>query len=279
MQRKQFPGILAHAITIHKSQGSTYEFMKCSMNKSFNPAGMAYTMLSRAKNRAGIKLDNFKSHMIKTNEKAVNEMNRMREESLLNICNPLLQLKNPVILLLNIRSWNCHIDHILNDPIYLINCSILCFTETKVQNTNTIKSIDQLDSNWHDIHLPSEHGLTICYQKNKIQFICQLEIDPFIEALACKFKYEQTEFIIILLYRKPGTILNYYMQQISEQLRVLRHSHSCRMILLGDFNIDQRLETNINRFAAIKQTHKMEQKTKYTTHVDGGILDLIFDIF
>ena len=67
------------------------------------------------------------------------------------------------------------------------------------------------------------------------------------------------------------------MQQISEQLRVLRHSHSCRMILLGDFNIDQRLETNINRFAAIKQTHKMEQKTKYNTHVDGGILDLIFD--
>ena len=36
MQKKQFPGILSHAITIHKSQGSDYEYMQGSINKFFN---------------------------------------------------------------------------------------------------------------------------------------------------------------------------------------------------------------------------------------------------
>ena len=67
------------------------------------------------------------------------------------------------------------------------------------------------------------------------------------------------------------------MQQISEQLRVLHESHFCRIIMLGDFNCDQRLEENVKRFEEIKQTYNMEQKIQFATHVHGGILDLLFD--
>ena len=33
-ERKQFPGIFAHAITVHKSQGSTFEYMMGDMNRT-----------------------------------------------------------------------------------------------------------------------------------------------------------------------------------------------------------------------------------------------------
>ena len=34
VQRKQFPAILGHAITVHKSQGSTLEYMKGDLDRS-----------------------------------------------------------------------------------------------------------------------------------------------------------------------------------------------------------------------------------------------------
>ena len=275
-QRKQFPGILAHAVTIHKSQGSTYQYMHGNISRDFNKPGMAYTMLSRAKNRSGIKLNNFTSRMIKTNRQALNEMDRMHEESLLDISHPLLQMETPVILLLNIRSWNSHIHHMLKDPIYLNLCSILCFTETKVENEYNIKRINQFDSNWDDIHFSTDHGLTICFQKNRMKLLCELTTNPSIEAVAIKFQYQQSEFILILIYRKPGAILN-FVQQLTEQIRTFRQSHSCRIILLGDFNIDQRSDHNVNQFSAMKQEFLMQQKSTFTTHIDGGILDLVFD--
>ena len=160
-QRKQFPGILAHAITIHKSQGSTYHHMQGHMNQKFAAPGMAYTMLSRAQNRSGIKLHNFKSTMIATNQNALNEMSRMREDSVLKITHALLLMQSPVLLLLNIRSWNSHITHHTSDPIYMNTCAILCFTETKVTNIQNVTRISDFDSSWKDIHYTTSHWLAI----------------------------------------------------------------------------------------------------------------------
>lgn len=237
---------------------------------------MAYTMLSRAQNRAGIKLDSFNASMIKTNENALKEMNRMRKENVLDISHPITQMQCPIALLLNIRSWSLHINHIMRDHIYLDNCSILCFTETKVSNTYKIKRINQFDSDWEDMHFTTDHGLAICYKKKDITFITNITISLGIEAVVCKFQYQTTDFILILLYRKPGVISN-FIHQLTEQIRAIRQSYSCRIIILGDFNLDQNLPENINLFSSFKQEFSMHQKTTFTTHNDGGILDLIFD--
>ena len=34
VQRKQYPGILGHAITVHESQGSTLEYMKGDLDRT-----------------------------------------------------------------------------------------------------------------------------------------------------------------------------------------------------------------------------------------------------
>lgn len=85
VERKQFPLVLGHAITIHKSQGSTLEHMSGNMDqttkngKGLAPvgSGMLYTLLSRAKCRNNLQLLNFneQKHM-KVNEAAVQDMER-----------------------------------------------------------------------------------------------------------------------------------------------------------------------------------------------------------
>ena len=49
------------------------------------------------------------------------------------------------------------------------------------------------------------------------------------------------------------------------------------MILLGDFNLDQRDQSNIVLFSELRQEFSLSQRSNSTTHIDGGILDLVFD--
>ena len=53
----QFPVVLAYAITIHKSQGMTYQRVACDISRCFAP-GQAYVALSRCSRLAGLFLVN-----------------------------------------------------------------------------------------------------------------------------------------------------------------------------------------------------------------------------
>ena len=276
-QRKQFPGILAHAITVHKSQGSTYEYMIGCMDDSrmWKNPGMTYTMLSRAQNRSRIKLNNFASDKIKHYEEALKEINRMREECPLVLKHKLTEMSSPVIMLLNIRSWNKHIGHLTNDPIYLNSCSIICLTETKLTN-NCINRISNIDENWKDAHYATSHGLAICYEQNKVLLIRELPTTSVIEIAASVFQIEDEQFILILVYRTPGSNATYFLQQLSEQVCRFQQ-FNLRTIIVGDFNLDLHVNRNLTLINNFKREFAMEQKSQFATHNDGGILDLIFD--
>ena len=51
-----------------------------------------------------------------------------------------------------------------------------------------------------------------------------------------------------------------------------------RTIIVGDFNYDQRLQENVDFVNLFFRDYSLVQNTQYSTHNDGGILDLIFDI-
>ena len=93
--RRQFPSTLGHAITVHKSQGSTPAYMQGDLNRYTSKKtargknnqqpishGQFCTLLSRAKSRDRVLLLNFEPEDIKVNESALEEMVRMRDESL-----------------------------------------------------------------------------------------------------------------------------------------------------------------------------------------------------
>ena len=208
VQRRQYPGVIAHAITIHKSQGSTLEYMIGNLNRTTSKSskhkvpigqGQVYTLLSRAKSRNKIQLLNFEPEHIRVNKDALEEMNRMRKESVFDWQHPLKKTdKN--ICLFNIRSWNAHIKHFLSDKLYTDRSSIICFTETHLNNNN-FTHLEELEDNWKDIHKPTEHGLAICYNTNKVKFINQLEGFDQIEILPVLFEIDQEQILIILVYR------------------------------------------------------------------------------
>ena len=91
-QNKEFPFILSHAIAVHKSQGSTLNYMKSDLSPSTGKktiTGKTYqqpisqgqfdTLLSRAKSRDKFLLLNFDPEQIKVNESALEEMVWMRQ--------------------------------------------------------------------------------------------------------------------------------------------------------------------------------------------------------
>ena len=129
-ERRQFLLILGHAITVHKSQGSTLAYMQGDLNQSTGKKaatgksyqqpisqGQFYTLLSRAKSRDKVLLLNFEPENIKVNESALDEMVRMRNESLFSWQHPLIELNGISMCLFNIRSWNVHLEHFLSDKI------------------------------------------------------------------------------------------------------------------------------------------------------------------
>ena len=103
VERKQFLLILGHAITVHKPRGSTLAYMQGDLNRSTGKKtatgknfqqlvshGQFYTLLSSAKSRDQVLLLNFEPENIKVNESALEEMIRMRKESLFSWQHPLI---------------------------------------------------------------------------------------------------------------------------------------------------------------------------------------------
>ena len=77
--RKQFPLILAYAVTIHKCQGLSLDCAIVDLSNKIFADGMAYVALSRVKSLAGLHLISFDKNSIKVNTKCLKEVNRLRE--------------------------------------------------------------------------------------------------------------------------------------------------------------------------------------------------------
>ena len=101
-------------------------------------------------------------------------MFRMRNNSLFNWKRPLLEMTGCKMSLLNIRSWNLHIEHFLCDKVYSDFCSVLCFTETNI-NSGLFSRISDYDGKWNDIHKRTDHGQALCYKINNIQVIKEFQ--------------------------------------------------------------------------------------------------------
>ena len=81
----QFPLILAWAITIHKSQGLTFESLIADVSNSFSE-GQVYVALSRCKSLEGIKLtQSLDEKSIKVNPKVVDFMKKSNPSELVDL--------------------------------------------------------------------------------------------------------------------------------------------------------------------------------------------------
>jgi ATP-dependent DNA helicase PIF1 len=79
VKKRQLPLILAWAITIHKAQGMTLDFIKTDIGDSIFEYGQAYVVLSRIKSIDGLSLINIDYSKIKAHPKILEYYNKIIE--------------------------------------------------------------------------------------------------------------------------------------------------------------------------------------------------------
>ena len=240
-ERKQFLLILGHAITVHKSQGSTLAYMQGDLNRSTGKKtavgknyqqpvsqGQFYTVLSRAKSPGKVLLLNFGSEDIKVNESALEEMARMRNESLFSWQHPLIKLNGSSMCLFYIRSWKSHLEHFLSEKVYSTYSSLFCFTKTNI-NDSPAKHINDILDDWKDIHKNTQHGLALCYNVSKVN-IETIEIASVLEVLPVVLEIEKETILSIVVYCMPGP-LGSFIDDLILLINELPTQH--RMLIVG----------------------------------------------
>ena len=76
--RKQFPLILAYAVTIHKCQGLSLDSAIIDLSSKVFSPGMAYVALSRVRSLSGLHLTEFNPASIIVSNSCLEEINRLR---------------------------------------------------------------------------------------------------------------------------------------------------------------------------------------------------------
>ncbi|XBW38835.1 hypothetical protein QEN19_004427 [Hanseniaspora menglaensis] len=97
VSKKQIPLILAWALSVHKSQGQTYQLLKVDVSKAFE-VGQVYVALSRATSRKGLQILGWNKKRVLTNGlvkefyKSITPVNKIDTDSI--IANLQLEIKS-----------------------------------------------------------------------------------------------------------------------------------------------------------------------------------------
>jgi hypothetical protein len=277
VERTQFPGMLAWALTVHKAQGSTYTHMVGDLTvkhaKMPIQPGLVYTVLSRATSREGLKLVSFREDKIKVNNAALGEIKRMREDNPFPWKHPLSMAPQSSIVIghLNIRSLLAHSNHLAAGNI-LQHTDVLCLTETHLAD----RTHTTYDSDTHVLKVNmTTHGIGMYIRKCCVTENVHVE-STGLEAMVYIIHFPKQSVLVITLYRPPaGNKLNFLqaLESLLSKLSVKLQQY--QVIVTGDFNMDQ-TGGNHKELRQLMAMHNMHQLISIPTHVQGGILDLIF---
>ena len=192
VERKWFLLILGHAITVHKSQGSTLGYIKCALihqqeicNSEELPtifiSGSVWHLTICARSHDKVLLLNFELEYIKVNKPVLDEMVQVRKNSLFSWQCPLIEL-NDVNMYQFERSCNGHLEHFLSGKSYSTYSSLFCFAETSI-NDSPAKHINEILHDWKEIHEITQHGLVSCYNVSKVNIFEVIDISGVLEVL------------------------------------------------------------------------------------------------
>lgn len=304
-KRIQFPVVPANALTIHKSQGGTFDKIVYDYDKSQDQQ-MVYVGLSRVKSLQGLFLTNskgdFKFHHAKGCDSPKmrelrNEYKRLQNNRLRTIVDEVgevLESSGPAttLMTINVQSLRAHKLDITTDPI-LPKVHFLALSET-----------------WLDDHSSEEiEGFTCIIQSKRVGVrsggvaIYQNTTDPdttlavphtlevvgnerdqefgkaekYGDICAAKVMVMGTEVLLVSVYISPGTTTKQKIWFLARNL--IRTAYvDTPMVVTGDFNLDITKQDSAD-FVGYMREHFMLSlcnDTKKTTTLGGTALDLTF---
>ena len=109
---------------------------------------------------------------------------------------------------------------------------------------------------------------------NKVNIIEVIEIPSVLEVLPIVLEIEKETILLVIVYRMPGPLGSFIDGFIS---MIIKLSTQHRMLVVGDLNLNQMLPEHVAKVDPLIQTFNLSQHSQYSTHIHGGILDLVFD--
>ena len=278
--RFQFPLVPSEAITIHKSQGQTYEEVVVHLGRGMD-INSYYTALSRAKKSSGLYLiGDFKPPVKPSslNQLVFDEMNRLKTERPVFATNFEIPQNKISVFYQNYPTLHKNIPNIICDKM-VTRMDFLIFVETK-SNDNQIDGYSLLHQIKYDssIHQSRPFGIAI-YGKNGIQTksittdtLLSRKGDSHFEIIICQYK----ETRIIAVYASPGYQKSSTVENI---LEFIRTKNFIQTIIIGDFNININSKEGSELEKRLLEKNfelKLEKNQNSTPHSQ---IDLIFANF
>lgn len=280
--RNQFPMVEAEAITIHKSQGSTFERVAIQIPNR-NERSMIYVALSRATRLDQLFMVGKKLLPPKPpdeNDKVVQEMSRLRKEALLipKFCY-LRDIPNGCVQIIsqNVRSLEKHINSLRNDPVFTSSQFIL------LQETWHKQSISGESISIQGKKLASRNMLPDQFARGKGTIIYHCENCP-VSSHAYVDRGPSCPIDVTICTHKDIVLINMYRSDDATEFqlkmmlfKIKNYITSSNVLLCGDFNVNlaessnpdtkkllrQLSEHNLNLLSPIQPT------TDFNTTIDG----------
>lgn len=278
--RKQFPLVPAEAMTIHKSQGQTYEFVCVDLSTGGPTRQLWYVALSRV-----TKLNNLyivrrfrPPNAPKADDPVQAELHELKTKKSLKICFNTLQLKTgTVVAYHNVRSFLKYNPQIQNDAWYS-RCNILILAETQTISTDRPALQDfQLVHRFDDFRTRGPRGILVFSKPNMALKMVKAEISKSTDNQksyqSTVFLFECKDFYLISGYRSPSTPAIAFEHQLTSIMSMAKSNSNKKIISMGDFNFDSTIANNpLNRimlkFGMQSRLKSTDVTTNYNTQID-----------
>ena len=245
--REQFPIVAAEAITIHKSQGQTYNHVCLDLQKCQRiTKSMLYVALSRTRELQGLHIiGDFEPPKEQKVKDPINiEINRLKKEKKEKLSfDNLTNNTGKKIIFLNTRSLKMHASKIVNDHWYHKG-DILIFVETRLKKDDIIEipSFKKIfrSTTYENVQL---RGIIVFSKKELevevLKHIVHIEKDDKnscigqVDLICLKVQ----EIIIIGGYKSPKVNYKSFIEIFTTAINFVSKNNPL-LLVIGDFNID-----------------------------------------
>ena len=284
--RKQFPLILAWAVTIHKVQGMTMDriVVDMSTDKGRYQKGQAYVAFSRVRTYEGLHIKGYCRHQIKTCGRVRYEMEHLRSEKKLpSLPEPMVwcpPVDCTAVVHLNVQGLNYgsrtkKTDMQMDKEIQKVD--ILCLTETHFEDTQVVNVKNFWKDKKGELYRSDRKGrkgggVIIAVSEKFIRN--QIKIDSQLEVVGVEV-YCPSKVVILCLYIPPSVSKIAAVYHLHQLINSVLHE-SDRVIVLGDLNEDILLNQDG------KVIHESFVKMGFKQHVTcsttdyGSLLDHVY---
>lgn len=276
--RHQFPLVPAEAMTIHKSQGQTYDSVCVNLLSSRATRQLWYVALSRVTKLSNLYIiGKFKPpNAPKAEDPVQTELNELKTRKQLTICfNTMECLSGIAIGYHNVRSFLKYQQHIRNDFWYS-KFHVLIFAETQTISTDRPELPDfKLVNRFDDFRTRGPRGILVFAKAGFALKLVKVSIEksqPHEKSYSSTvILFECNDFYLISGYKSPNTPPVMFENQLTTLLNMTKAEKS--KIFMGDFNFDPTISNNtlsriMKKFGLKSRLKSNDFTTNYNTQID-----------